>query len=192
MHTNRPDARSHVSSLYTQTCTMPGIFAFTSRKSCHLPDCALHALQSLPNTAFPAHLFSSHCACALPTQSAAFACRACSFRDRQHPPLALPNPAQPCACICCMACKNPFQNPNRQAAAARCRSNFEMNTFKPCPILKGQTKPVQAPIAVNRTAFCPIPPAPAPALWPAAPQCARLRPADRSSPAEWHAPPPRQ
>ena len=107
-------------------------------------------------------------------------------------PLALPNPAQPCACICCMACKNPFQNPNRLAAAARCRLNFEMNTFKPCPILKGQTKPVQAPIAVNRTAFCPIPPAPAPALWPAAPQCARLRPADRSSPAEWHAPPPRQ
>lgn len=67
-------------------------------------------------------------------------------------------------------------------------SNFENSSFKPCLILKGQTTPAQAPIVAGHVPFYPAPPKPAPDPMPAAPQCGRPRPVDRSSFAVSHAP----
>lgn len=112
--------------------------------------------------AFSAHLFSSHGACALPLQRAAFACRGCNFRNRQHPPWRYRTLPSHAPAFAVWHVKIHFKV-QAGAAIARCRLRFEMNAFRPCPILRGQTKPVQAPTVVNHTAFCPIPPGPAPA-----------------------------
>ena len=75
----------------------------------------------------------------------------------------------------------------REAGTVKRAADFEEGSLKPCLILKGQTKPAQAPIVASPAAFCRAPPAPAPGRMRAALRCARPRPAGQPSFAGWHA-----
>ena len=74
-----------------------------------------------------------------------------------------------------------------KAGTGKQAADFEEGSLKPCLILKGQTKPAQAPIVASPAAFCRAPPAPAPGRMRAALRCARPRPAGPPSFAGWHA-----